>query len=169
LGKVECGLEEVFGEIYGGLRDGLLLSSVGKDGEKNIMTIGWGLLGILFGKPAFTVAVRKSRHTYGLLNETGVFTVNVPGDAMEDVLDFCGTRSGRDHDKFRELNLTAMRGMEVEAPIVDECRVHLECRVMAVADMTEEGTSKDVVESVYPSGDYHRIYHGEVLKIYRSV
>lgn len=168
MAKVECRIEDVFTEIYDNLSPGLLLASVGKDGEMNIMTIGWGLVGILFRKPMFTVAVRRSRHTYKLLNETGVFTVNVPVEGMEDAIDFCGTRSGRDHDKFKELNLTARRGMAVEAPIVEECRIHLECRVMATTEVTKEGASREVLESVYPSGNFHRLYHGEILRIYRN-
>jgi len=168
LGKVECELEDVMDETYGNLSPGLLLASVGKNGEKNIMTIGWGLIGVLFRKPAFMVAVRKSRHTYKLINETGVFTVNVPGEGMDEALDFCGTKSGRDHDKFKELNLTAKKSETVEAPIVEECKIHFECRVMSATDVTVTGTTKEVLESVYPNKNYHRLYHGEILKIYRD-
>ena len=166
--KVECRLEEVLSEVYDNLSPGLLLASVGGDGERNIMTIGWGLVGILFRKPVFMVAVRRSRHTYKLLNETGVFTVNVPSDDMGDAIDFCGTKSGRDHDKFRELSLTAKRGMAVEAPIVEECKTHIECRVSATTDVTEEATSKEVLASAYPAGNFHRLYHGEILKVFRD-
>ena len=155
LDKVECRFEEVLAEIYDNLSSGLLLASVGEDGEKNIMAIGLGLVGILFGKPVFMVAVLPSRHTYKLLNETGVFTVNIPGEGMGHVIDFCGTKSGRDHDKFKELNLTAKRGRMVEAPIVDECEIHLECKVITTTDVTEGVT-------------YRRLYYGEVLKTYRG-
>lgn len=168
MGKTECQLDEVLAEIYNNLSPGLLLASVGEEGEKNIMTIGWGLVGILFRKPVFMVAVRESRHTFNLLNETSVFTVNIPSEGMEEVVDFCGTRSGRDHDKFKELALTAKRGMAVEAPIVDECDIHIECKVLATTDVTRKGTSKAVLESVYPTGNYHRLYHGEILKVYKS-
>ena len=57
---------------------GLLLGSVGGDGRVNLMTIGWGLIGIVWFKPIFLVAVRKTRYTHKLMEETGVFTVNVP-------------------------------------------------------------------------------------------
>jgi len=154
--------------VYGNLSPGLLLASVGRDGKRNVMTIGWGLVGVLFRKPVFMAAVRRSRHTYRLLNETGVFTVNVPGPDMAEAVDFCGTESGRDHDKFRELGLTARSGTAVEAPIVDECTIHLECRVAATTDVTKGATSEGVLASVYPSGDYHRLYHGEILRVYRD-
>jgi flavin reductase (DIM6/NTAB) family NADH-FMN oxidoreductase RutF len=168
MNKVECDLEAVLDETYNNWSPGLLLTSIGKNGEKNIMTIGWGLTGILFRKPVFMVAVRKSRHTYKLLNENGVFTVNVPGEGLKEAIDFCGEKSGRDYDKFKELNLTAKKGYEVEAPIIEECKIHFECKVVAVTDIKKEDTSKEVLESVYPSGNYHRLYYGEILKIYRD-
>ena len=100
MANVECDIENVMEETYKNLDPGLLLASIGKNGENNIMTIGWGLIGVLFRKPTFIVAVRKSRYSYKLLNETGVFTVNVPGEGMAEAVDFCGTKSGRDYDKF---------------------------------------------------------------------
>ena len=166
MAKVECDLEDVMKETYENLDPGLLLASIGKNGENNIMTIGWGLIGVLFRKPTFIVAVRKSRHTYKLLNETGVFTVNVPGEGMAEALDFCGTKSGRDVDKFKEMNLTAKKGKTVEAPIIEECTIHFECKVMATTDVTEANTTKDVLESVYPNKNFHRLYYGEITKIY---
>lgn len=169
MDKIECGLEDVLAELHDNLSPGILLASIGRDGEKNLMTIGWGLAGILFRKPVYMVAVRRSRHTYKLLNDTGVFIINVPGEGMGDVIDFCGTKSGRDYDKFEALNLTDKRGKIVEAPIVEECMIHLECRVVATTDVTEEGTSKDVLDSVYPARNYHRLYYGEILKAYKNV
>jgi flavin reductase (DIM6/NTAB) family NADH-FMN oxidoreductase RutF len=61
------------------------------------MTIGWGLVGRLWREPVFMVAVRPSRHTFKLIEETDVFTVNVPSDGMDATIDYCGTVSGRDH------------------------------------------------------------------------
>ena len=168
MDEIECGLEGVLAELHDSLSPGILLASIGRDGERNLMTIGWGLAGILFGKPVYMVAVRRSRHTYKLLNDTGVFTINVPGEGMDNVIDFCGTKSGRDYDKFEELNLTDKRGKSVEAPIVQECMIHLECRVVATTDVTEVGTSKEVLDSVYPAGNFHRLYYGEILKAYKN-
>ena len=58
--------------------DGLLLVTSGADGKPNVMTIGWGTLGVIWGRPVFLVLVRPSRHTYRRLEQVGEFTVNVP-------------------------------------------------------------------------------------------
>jgi len=81
---------------------GLLLASVGRDGRPNVMTIGWGLMGTLWARPVFVVAVRPSRYTHRLIEETGEFTVNVPRKGMEEIVEYCGTVSGRDHEVRRE-------------------------------------------------------------------
>ncbi len=81
-------------------RCGLLLAS-GRIGKANVMAIGWGLSGILWSKPFFMVAVRSSRFTFKLIEENGDFTVNVPRKGMEEIVSYCGTVSGKDHDKLK--------------------------------------------------------------------
>ena len=70
--------------------------------QTNVMTIGWALAGILWGKPVLMVAVRNSRHTFGLIEEADNFTVSVPTKDMKKELELCGTISGRAADKFKE-------------------------------------------------------------------
>jgi len=77
-------------------RGGLLLSTSGKGERPNVMTIGWGLVGILWYKPTFAAAVRPTRYTYKLLKESNEFTVNVPNRGMEKIIEYCGNVSGRD-------------------------------------------------------------------------
>ncbi|MCG4586306.1 flavin reductase, partial [Anaerosalibacter bizertensis] len=74
--------------------------------EVNTMTIGWGNIGVIWSMPIFTVAVRYSRHTYNLLENSDEFTVSIPIKIdMKKELAFCGTKSGRDVNKFKECNL----------------------------------------------------------------
>ncbi len=82
-------------------RCGVLLVS-GRKEKANVMTIGWGLLGRLWRKATFMVAVRPSRYTHDFIENTGEFTVNVPNRGMESIVSYCGTVSGKDHDKFEE-------------------------------------------------------------------
>ena len=99
--------------ILGQLKGGVLLTTAA-DGKVNAMTIGWGTLGIEWGKPVFVAYVRTSRHTHELLEKSGEFTVNVPlasQDAEKDarvreILATCGSKSGRDLNKVAELGLT---------------------------------------------------------------
>ena len=147
---------------------GLLLGSVGGDGRVNLMTIGWGLIGIVWFKPIFLVAVRKTRYTHKLMEETGVFTVNVPSEDMRRACEVCGTLSGRDVDKFEKTGLTWRPGDHVKAPVVDGCPIVYECRVVYKDDVDLPRLTKEIVESAYPAGNIHTLYYGEILKVHAS-
>ena len=93
---------------------GLLLAATNHEGRSNAMTIGWGSVGLVWGLPVFIVLVRPSRFTYGLIEETGEFTVNVPTRDLGAPA-ICGSRSGREMDKFGELGI-ALRPDSMCAP-----------------------------------------------------
>jgi len=76
----------------------------------NTMTIGWATIGYVWRKPVFTVLVRDSRHTFGIIEKAVDFTVSVPTTDMQDAIMFCGTKSGRDYDK---------RGYPLDASYLD--------------------------------------------------
>ena len=167
--KVDVGytdyLEETF-DVMG--KTGLLLVSVDAAGKPNTMTIGWGTVGIIWGKPIFVVLVRPSRYTYGLMEQTEDFTVNVPSADMADIVAFCGSASGRDHDKFSEKGLVAIPGKEVKSPIIEQCVIHYECKVVHKNDVLKDKLAGNIVSSAYPAGDFHTIYYGEILSVYAS-
>lgn len=167
MAKVEAGWMDYFAETMAVMRnEGLLLASVGRDRRPNVMTIGWGTLGSVWGRPVFLVLVRPSRFTYGLLEQVEDFTVNVPPASLSEAVAFCGMASGRQHDKFREKGLTAAAGKRVRAPIVKECVIHYECRTIHRNDVAAEALAPDIRSSFYPKGDFHRVYFGEVLAVY---
>jgi len=162
--KVKVTPTDYVAETYTMLdRGGLLLSTSGKGKKPNVMTIGWGLVGILWYKPTFAVAVRPTRYTYRLLKESNEFTVNVPSRGMEKIIEYCGNTSGRDHDKFREMNLTPLKGRRVKSPMVSECVVHYECNVIYKTKVEISHLPKEIVSKYYPSKDYHILYIGEIL------
>jgi len=145
---------------------GILLVTQGKKGKPNAMTIGWGFLGTMWRRPVFIVAVRLSRHTLRLMEDSDSFTVCLPGKGMEKALEVCGTKSGRDMDKFKELGLTASKSTQVKAPHIEECPVHFECEIV-YKDQMEPGELKKAVEDeVYTSKDLHTIYYGEIKGVY---
>ncbi|MBR2558893.1 MAG: flavin reductase family protein [Firmicutes bacterium] len=118
------------------LKPGTLLSplpvalvSCASGEEKNLITIGW--TGIINSEPPMTyVSVRKSRHSHRLIEESGCFVINVTTEEIVRAVDWCGVKSGRDFDKFRECGLTALPASCVEAPLVAESPINLECRVV---------------------------------------
>jgi flavin reductase (DIM6/NTAB) family NADH-FMN oxidoreductase RutF len=148
--------------------DGLYLVAKGKDGPANAMTIGWGLVGTIWRKPFFIVAVRLSRHTYKLMEESDSFTVCLPSKGMAEALDFCGTKSGRDFDKFKELGLTAKKALQVEAPYIEECPVHYECKIVFKSEVTHGALPAEIEEDVYPNRNFHVLYYGEILGVYAT-
>lgn len=144
---------------------GLLLVTQGRDGRPNAMTIGWGTVGVIWGKPIFTVLVRPSRYSYRLLEEGKAFTVCVPSEDLYDAVDFCGTRSGRDYDKFHECGLEPLPSLRVAVPGIAGAPVIYECQVVHWNDAVPEHLTADIRASAYPSGDFHRVYFGEVLAV----
>ena len=151
------------------IEGGLLLVSQGEDEKPNIMTIGWGFLGTIWRKPYFIVAVRKSRHTYKLLEESNSFTVCVPVKGMDNVLEVCGVKSGRDMDKFDSLKLTAEKGLTIDTPFIGECPIHYECEIKYKNVLMPEALDGEIVKEVYPTRDMHVLYYGEVKGAYTSI
>lgn len=154
---------ELFYEKLSG--NGLLLCSLDEDGRPNPMTIGWALLGIVWRRPICAVMVRPSRYTYGCMEATGDFTVNVPPESLAAEVLFCGTESGRDYDKFEECNFTALESAKVQSSGIDDCLVTYECRVVQKNDVAPEHFIPEISQTLYAEGDFHRVYYGEVLSV----
>jgi flavin reductase (DIM6/NTAB) family NADH-FMN oxidoreductase RutF len=144
---------------------GILLVSLDESRRPNAMTIGWGSIGMYWGKHMFMVPVRHSRYTYECLNATGDFTVNVLPRKLADLATFCGTVSGRDQDKFAEAGLTAGPSLHVRSPIIEECLIHYECKVVHVNETVPGALDRELRRASYPEGDYHRLYFGQILAI----
>ncbi len=145
---------------------GLFLVTQGKDKKPNAMTIGWGFLGTMWRRPVFVIAVRFSRYTHKLIEESDSFTVCLPGNNMEEWLEFCGSKSGRDIDKFKALGMTPTKGLAVNAPFIEECPVHLECEIIYKNQMMLGQLNKEIEDDVYPNKDFHSIYYGEIKGVY---
>ena len=167
MAKVKMAFTDYFPQVMDRLRDdGLLLLTQGNDGKPNPMTIGWGTIGSVWGLPMFVVLVRPSRYSYTRLEENGDFTVNVPTKGMADAALHCGTISGRDQNKLADLKLTVTPAQKVSVPIIEECVVHYECRTVQRNDVVPEALAQKIDGSAYASGDYHRIYYGQILAAY---
>jgi len=142
---------------------GLLLGSYDAAGRANIMTIGWGSLGSIWGIPLWIVLVRPSRYTFRCIEHSGCFSVNVPPADMAMACATCGSTSGRDVDKFAECELTAEKGSTVLAPTVAECPIVYECQVVHDNDILPAKLADEILSGAYVDGDFHRIYFGKIL------
>lgn len=147
------------------IKKGAFLTVKGAD-ALNTMTIGWALIGYIWRKPVMMVAVRRTRHTFGVIETARDFTVTVPASGMEEEIAFCGTRSGRDVDKFKTCGLETAPGQKVVSPIIKTLGYHYECRIVYKTAMDPAFLDKDYDADVYPLKDYHSLYFGEIMACY---
>ncbi len=107
----------------------VMVSVADKEGNKNIITIAWA--GTICSDPAMvSISVRKERHSYHMIEETGEFVINLTTEQLVKACDYCGVTSGRDVDKFKEMNLTAFTVENCSVPAIAESPVNLACKVV---------------------------------------
>lgn len=152
------------------MKRGILLTTKAGD-TVNTMTIGWGTVGIEWGKPIFVAYVRQSRYTRELLDKNPEFTVNCPmGECDGKILGFCGTKSGRDVDKFAELGLHAEHPLSVSVPAIRELPLTLECKVVYRNPQPTDALPQAILDRYYPEQngvrDHHIAYYGEIVNAY---
>ncbi len=139
---------------------GLFMTSTRKNGEINVMLIGWGQFGSSYaGNPIFVAAVTPRRYTWHLLEEVPDFVVSVPTDEMRNAVALAGSRSGRDMDKFKAGGLTPIPSKRVAAPSIKECPINLECRVYSRCDPPHTLLWPGI------SHDDHTIYFAEIVHV----
>lgn len=159
-------------QICKALSRGVLLTTRSGD-QVNTMTIGWGKIGIEWGKPVFIAYVRESRYTMQLLEKSGEFTVNVPlDDTHREILGYCGRKSGRDTDKIRDMKLEVVDSDIVSAPGIVQFPLTLECKVIYRQKQALGQMPQDVVDRYYPPcadtglADMHTAFYGEIVNAY---
>ncbi len=112
-----------------------VMVSVGDSPENfNIITIAW--TGTICSDPPMCyISVRKGRHSFQLLNQTGEFVINLTTKDLVFATDWCGVRSGRQYEKFDAMNLTPGKASIVKAPIIEEAPINIECKVKSVHEL----------------------------------
>lgn len=112
-----------------------VMVSCGRKGEKpNIITLAW--VGNVCSDPVMlTISVRKSRYSYDIIKETGEFVVNLTNRELARACDWCGVKSGRDFDKYKEMKLTPSKSETVGAPGIAESPVSIECKVKDIVEL----------------------------------
>lgn len=170
--KKQVNVFDYAGHICSSMKKGVLLTTA--SGEKvNTMTIGWGHVGIEWGRSIFIAYVRESRFTKQMLEENGEFTVNIPyGECDGKILGYCGSRSGRDTDKIKDMNLTLEQPSTISVPGIKELPLTLECKVIYKQEQDLSQIPEDILQRFYPTEestgrpDGHTVYYGEILDAY---
>ena len=129
----------------------VMVSCADKEGHDNIITIAW--TGTVCTNPAMLyISVRPTRYSYHLIRESGEFVVNLTTKDLVKATDWCGVRSGRDVDKWKETHLTSGKASKLQyAPIVEESPVNLECKVTEVKELGSHHMFLASVEAVQVS------------------
>ena len=111
-----------------------MVSVAGEEGKSNIITIAWAGT-ICSDPPMVSISVRPERYSYELLKQRGEFVVNLTTRSLAWATDYCGVRSGRDVDKWKETGLTPLQASEVSAPLIGESPVNIECRTRQILEL----------------------------------
>lgn len=112
----------------------VMISCKHKDDKPNIITVAW--CATVCSDPAMiSISVRKERHSYSIIKESGEFVVNLVNEQLTYATDYCGVKSGREIDKFKKLSLTPCKMRNVKAPGIEESPVNIECKVEKVIDL----------------------------------
>ena len=173
--KEAINVQDYAGTILKALPGGLLLNT---NGEKfNSMVIGWGNPGVIWGRPVFTVYVRRNRYTKAQIDKTGEFTVSVPlNGPIPEIVKVCGRKSGRDTDKAEAAGLTLETPEATHTPGVREYPLTLECKVLYAQEQDLSAIPEDIRAAMYPpdvdgfypgaNRDAHTAYIGEIVSAY---
>lgn len=131
----------------------VLVSCGDKKGNINVMTAAW--TGTICSDPPMVyVSVRKERHSHHMIQETREYVINLTTEKLAWAADFCGVRSGRDLDKFKEMKLTPVQGELEYAPMIEESPVSIECRVTNVMELGSHDMFMAEVTAVYADEQY---------------
>lgn len=154
-------------EIVKALGSGGMFLTSKLGSEINTMTMGWGSMSYYWVRPVFIAPVRTTRHSHHMIKESGVFTVSVPYEGKhKGELGICGTKSGRDVDKFKACGLSALDGKKVDCPVIADTYIQLECKVVAETLLDDNAMNSEIVDKHYGSKNFHTLFFGEIVAAY---
>lgn len=143
------------------------LVSAGSLDKFNMMTVSWGAVGVIWGKPSATVYIRHSRYTKEFVDAGDTFVLTFLKDGHRDALNTLGSKSGRDMDKMKDSGLTPI---EVDGEVMfEEAELVLVCRKRYVQDMPKENfVNQETLDKWYADQNYHTMYIGEIVAAYAA-
>lgn len=130
-----------------------LVTCKGKNGKINVMAVAW-IVPVSVNPPLLAMTIRPERYSHDLIMESKEFVVNIPTFKLAQKVLFCGRRSGKDHEKFKEASLTPEKALRVNAPIIKECVAHLECKLVKTMKMGDHALIIGQIVAAYALGGY---------------
>ena len=143
------------------------LVGAGSMDKFNMMTVSWGAVGVIWGKPSVTAYIRQTRYTKEFVDSSDTFTLTFLKDGNRDALNVLGSKSGRDMDKMKDSGLTPI---EVDGEVMfEEAELVLVCRKSFAQIMPPEAfTDASILDRCYADKNYHTIYIGEIVAAYAA-
>lgn len=143
------------------------LVSAGNLDKFNMMTVSWGAVGVIWGKPSVTAYIRQTRYTKEFVDQNDTFTLTFLKDGHREALNVLGSKSGRDMDKMKDSGLTPV---EVDGNVTfAEAELVLVCRKRFVQDMPKENfLQQETLDRWYADQNYHTMYIGEIIAAYQG-
>ena len=142
-----------------------MLITAGTMDHYNTMTASWGHMGIMWNLPVAIAWIRPQRYTFEFAEKYSHFTLSFFTEEYRKALQFCGSKSGRDHDKAAETGLTPVAS-ESGNVFFQEARLVMECRKLYVDDLKAENfVVPEIASKNYPKKDFHRFYMGEITNV----
>ena len=112
----------------------VMVSAADKEGRDDIITVAWAGT-VCTNPPMVSISIRPERYSYHMIRETGEFVINLTTEELAFATDYCGVKSGRDVDKFKETGLTREKAEKVKAPMIAEDPVSIECKVKEIREL----------------------------------
>ena len=154
--------------VFKRIGDDWMLVTAGRPDNFNTMTASWGTLGILWHLPVAICYVRPHRHTFQFMEDSDHYTLCFLEEQHRDILQFCGSHSGRDTDKIGETGLVPL-STELGNIYFEQCRLVLECRKLYSDWLKEDQFSiTQLIGRNYPKKDFHKFYIGEIVSCLTS-
>ncbi len=131
----------------------------------NIMTVSWGFIGVMWGMKVLVAPIRDSRFTKTFVDKTSQFALSIPYEnELLDKIKLCGSKSGRDCDKWTEAKLEKQAAKAIKTYTVKGSQKYFECEVLTTISMKDCDISK--FEKWYPTGDLHNLYFAKIVAEY---
>ena len=143
-----------------------MLITAGNEEKFNTMTVSWGAVGEIWGKDAAFIFIRPQRYTYEFTEKEDIFTISFYGSEYKDALRLCGSKSGRDIDKAAACGLTPV--FTDGGVTFEQAEYTIVCRKMASQFIDPAGFADASIENNYANKDYHKMYIGEIIRVYQK-
>lgn len=147
--------------------NGWALVTAGTKENVNTMTVSWGGVGVMWGKPIAFTFIRPQRYTFGIIENNEYYSMSFFDEKYRDALKFCGAKSGRDYDKFKETGLTKAY-TEDGVPYISEAKLVFICKKMYAQNLEENCVLAGEEVTKWYKNDYHKMYMSEIVKVLKK-